>query len=637
MRAARSIRQAPTAGTAPSAPVDRAWFLLDSAWHDAIWVFKPTNALEERSPIRVHWNFTIADGGRFTDARFASLLEGSRQLIALIRSRSLSTGLAQRASTAAGNFKLLRELLRWMDRAGFAHFADLDATALLQFHRTIAERCGHGRSGLSPTTVQQYLRLFTYLYRFHDQLGDALRIDPFPGHTHGEVAGVCGAEIRHWPYTPDGIAVALVQGAIDLVTNGAPCIMRARRVYAEAMAGAAQRGCSAIGCTCAAKRALQQAGIELAGHAQSIHTVAALAQAVDMLYAACFVVISYLVGPRASEILHLEAGCVQHRGDGCADDAIPVIVGAIFKRQAEYTGKPHEWVAPPPAVQAVSVLEALSAVHRAQSGRPQLWLRRGQWSGATEWQEACPEALGIPSTWRMCLLLRRFARWIDLPPHEGKPWQLSTHQGRKTFARFAALRDGSALLALAQHLGHHERAVTDHSYAGTDHRLAREIDSEILEQSAVAWEHMLATPGLGGRAGAEIMTKRPRFRGARLKQDVKSYARLLVESGLVLGVCDWGFCVYREESSACLGNAIGPNPARREPSTCARCANFAVSSQHRPYWVEQVRRHEVLLDEPALPLQTLRIARERIAEARALIRVIDASGGKSKHGERIDR
>ena len=637
MCASRSARQAPKARTAPSAPVDRAWFLLDSAWHDAIWVLKPTNALEERSPIRVHWNFTLADGGRFTDDRFASLLESSRQLIALIRSRSLSTGLAQRASTAAGNFKLLRELLRWMDRAGFTHFADLDATALLQFRRTIAERCGHGRAGLSPTTVQQYLRLFTYLYRFRDQLGDALRIDPFPGRTHGEVAGVHGAEIRHWPYTPDGIAVALVQGAIDLVTNGAPCILRARRVYAEAMARAAQRGCSAIGCTCAAKRALQQAGIEVSGHAQSIHTVADLAQAVDMLYAACFVVISYLVGPRVSEILHLEAGCVQHRGDGCADDAIPVIVGAIFKRQAEYTGKPHEWVAPPPAVQAISVLEALSAVHRAQSGRPQLWLRRGQWSGATEWQEVCPDTLGIPSTWRMSLLLRRLARWLDLPQHKGKPWQLSTHQGRKTFARFAALRDGSALLALAQHLGHHERAVTDHSYAGTDYRLAREIDSEILEQSAVAWEHMLATPGLGGRAGAEIMAKRPRFRGARLKQDVKSYARLLVESGLVLGVCDWGFCVYREESSACLGNAIGPNPTRREPSTCARCANFAVSSQHRPYWVEQVRRHEVLLDEPALPLQTLRIARERIAEACALIRVIDASDGRSKHGERIDR
>ncbi len=68
-------------------------------------------------------------------------------------------------------------------------------------------------------------------------------------------------------------------------------------------------------------------------------------------------------------------------GPARADDAVTVIVGAIFKRQAEYNGRPHEWVAPPPAVAAISVLEALSAGHRAQAGRPQLWLRRRQTSG----------------------------------------------------------------------------------------------------------------------------------------------------------------------------------------------------------------------------------------------------------------
>lgn len=139
---------------------------------------------------------------------------------------------------------------------------------------------------------------------------------------------------------------------------------------------------------------------------------------------------------------------------------------------------------------------------------------------------------------------------------------------------------------------------------------------------------MLASPGLGGRAGAEIMAKRPRFRGARLKQEIRSYARMLADAGLLLGVCDWGFCVYREEHSACLGNAHGPNPARREPSTCARCQNFVVSRQHRPYWADQVDRCEGLLEEPALPLQTLRIVRARLDEARSLIRTID--GGRQE-------
>ncbi|WP_454693499.1 hypothetical protein [Achromobacter aegrifaciens] len=215
-------------------------------------------------------------------------------------------------------------------------------------------------------------------------------------------------------------------------------------------------------------------------------------------------------------------------------------------------------------------------------------------------------------------LLGRLAVWLGLPPHKGKAWALTTHQGRKTFARFAALRDRSALFALAQHLGHRERAVTDQGYCGSDYRLNLFVAPQ-------------AAPGLGGRAGAQIIARRPRFRGARLKQDIKSYARMLVDAGLILGVCDWGFCVYREDSSAFLGNATGPNPARREPSTCARCANFVVSSAHRSYWTDQVHQCEALLDEPLLPLQILRIMRARLQESQALIRTIDTSPKDGKH------
>ncbi|MDO9481736.1 MAG: hypothetical protein Q8K34_03630 [Hydrogenophaga sp.] len=633
MRAAANLllgSPTPRSRTRAQAPEARAWF-LDADWDDPVWVFKPTNALEEAKPVRVDWRFKLPGGQVFVGHRYAALLHSSKQLIALIRSRSLGTGLPQRASTAAGYFNYLRELVRWMDQAGFSRFTDLDATALLQFQRALALRPGTRRPTLAPTTVQKYLYLLTYLYRFRDELDDGLRIDPFPGRSQGDVAGVHDADVRRWPYTPQAVAVALVQGAIDLVNRGATPILQARDVYAEAVGAAKQQGYLTDACTNAATRALRHARVRVPGQPQPILTVGALTPAIDMLYAACFVVISYLVGPRASEILHLQAGCVQRRG-GAAAEEITVIVGAIFKRQPEYAGRPHEWVAPPVAATAIAVLEALSAGHRAQSGRPHLWLRRGQTPGATEWQRPCPGTLGIVSTRRMRLLLKRFAVWLGLPQHEGRTWQLSTHQGRKTFARFAALRDGSALFALAQHLGHRERAVTDCGYAGSDYRLNQEIETEILEQSTAAWEHMLAAPGLGGRAGAEIVAKRPHFRGARLKQDLKSYARLLVDAGLVLGVCDWGFCVYREEHSACLGNAAGPNPARREPSTCGRCKNFVVSQQHRAYWVEQVRRHEALLDEPALPLQTLRIVRERLNEARALIHSIDADNPGTGHG-----
>lgn len=609
----------------------RAWFLRESTWDDAVWIFAPTNALEERQPVRLRWDFQLQDGRRFTDERYGPLLRTSRQLIGLIRSRSLCTGLSLRPSSVLNYFFSLRFLLRWMDQEGVTRFTDLDATAFLQFQRWLTQRPVAGRSTHAAGTVQRHLYLLTYLYRFRNDLDDGLQIDPFPGGNHRQAAGDREGLRRPWPYTPDSVAVALVQAAVDMVTNDATDILRARETYRVA-AAARTPSAGSYAHTGRATRALHRANVSQTDTERPVRSVSELVLRIDMLYAACFIVISYLVGPRVSEILHLKAGCVQRRCDDSGGEPVTVIVGAIFKRQPGYHGHPHEWVSPPPAVRAISVLEALSAEHRAISGRDELWLRRRHGNGATEWHRVRLELLEIPSTARVSEQLLRFGAWLGLT-HRDQPWRLTTHQGRKTFARFAALRDRSCLFALAQHLGHRERAFTDHSYVGSDYRLDQEIDAEILRQSVTAWEHMLAAPGLGGRAGVEIVAKRPRFRGNRIKQDLKSYARLLVDAGLVLGVCDWGFCVYREEHSACLGNAAGPNAARREPSTCARCKNFAVSEQHRPYWTEQACRSELLLNEPALPLQTLRIVRERLNEARSLIRAIDAGENEeTEHG-----
>ena len=46
---------------------------------------------------------------------------------------------------------------------------------------------------------------------------------------------------------------------------------------------------------------------------------------------------------------------------------------------------------------------------------------------------------------------------------------------------------------------------------------------------------------------------------------------------------------------------------------------------HRPYWIEQVDRYQRLVSESALPTQTLKIARARLEEARALLRSMDSA------------
>ena len=622
----------------------RDWFLRDSTWHDVTWTFAPTNVLEEEYPVRIRWDFIMPSRQRFTAQRYALLLEAAKQLLSLIRRRALISQLPRRATTVAGYFHRLRKLLRWMDAEGFRRFSELDSAALLRFRGAIAT--GKSRTGapVSAGTIQSYVNLFVYLYHFRNELSDGLSADLCPGQTVGDLAGVHQSRslMRHGPHTPDTIAVPLVQGATDFLTSSAFDILRSREMYASAIAVARRLGRSDNACNCSAVRALRKVTIVTPRGPQTGLSARDLSELLDMLYAACFVVVSYLVGPRVSEILHLHSGCVQARTirDSSGASELAVIVGTIFKQEADYHGRPHEWVVPSAAIHAVSVLEALSAPHRLQTGRRELWLRvygDSRSRGATEWRPQSPGPFHIPTSTCFVYLLNRFARWIGLPDHNGKPWHLTTHQGRKTFARFAALRDRSALFALAQHFGHRDYATTDRGYVGTDYALDREIHAEILEQSVSAWEHMLSVSTLGGRAGSEILAKRPQFRGIRMKADLKTYARMLVEAGLTLGVCDYGYCVYRQEYSACRGNAAGPNPVNREPSTCARCKNFVVTSHHRPYWLEQVRRCEVLLNEPTLPTQTLKIVRERLGEAGTMLRSIDSSARKERHGQRSPR
>lgn len=642
MRPQSTRGRAPAGALAGDDTRTRDWFLRDSAWGDACWLLAPTNLLEEEAPQRIRWDFSLPSGGLFTDPEHAPLLETSKKLIALVRTRSLHSGLARSATTASGFFARLRPLLRWMDQEGFDRFAELDADAVRRYRCVIAQRRGRRNAHILPITQINHLSVLAELYHLRDELGDALLDDPFVDRSLYQVAGA--SHYSSGRHTPDAIAVPLIQKSIDYLESGAIDVLRAREIYAATMAEASTRIRANENCNRHALEALAGIMISTPWGTQRIFRIQDLRDAIDMLYAACFVVIAYLVGPRVSELLHLRAGCVISRTTHGATETreLEVMMGTIFKHDSGYYGRPHEWVVPQAAVHAVSVLEALSAPNRLRTGRSELWLRARAGvspKGAMEWQLDPPGKLPIRLVSSDVLddCLARYMRWLNLPDFEGKPWPLSGREGRKTFARFAALRDRTCLFALAQHLGHRDRSQTDTGYAGTDYALEREIKTEILEQSVAAWEHMLSAPQLGGRAGAEILVKRPQFRGLRMKSEVKSYARTLVEAGLVLGVCDYGYCVYRQEYSACRGNAVGPNPVYREPSTCARCLNFAVSEEHRPYWTGQIDRCHELLNEPALPTQTLKIVRDRLEEARDIVRSIETTTRDSPHADKTSR
>jgi hypothetical protein len=340
--------------------------------------------------------------------------------------------------------------------------------------------------------------------------------------------------------------------------------------------------------------------------AEAVTTVTAVEFLVSRLYDACFIVVAYLVGARVSEILGLKIGCVVQHPSADGAETFIYLTGRIYKTADSPAGQPHRWVAPVPVVRAVAVLERLSEPVRRCTGRDELWLM--------------PVAGGNGS-----LHIRRsanlidhlngpFAAFIGLPLHDGRPWHLSPHQGRKTFARFVGRRDRTGLHALAAHFGHVTRVMTDASYVGTDFDLGDMIDADVLDETRAALEELLTATQLAGKAGRTIAA-RSRFRGRTRDGDVNEYVDfILPETDMRLGVCDWGYCVYRRESAACLGGDSGPNPVLRTQSTCAGCANFAVTEKHRAVWAARRQRNSDLLVHPALDPESRALAAARVNE-----------------------
>lgn len=523
-------------------------------------------------------------------------------------------------------FKKLRVLIRWMVTQGYRSFADLDRDASERFMAVIAQRPGKApNSAVKSVTCQGYANLLVRLYQQGEKWPDVAIADPFAGNPPP-----FRRHDRGWlPYTPDSIAVFLVSAALRLIGVPADDVIalqsRAQAVYDEALANGMPQTKAGFIVNDALVGTVFSClpGEDSPWYDAPVTSTKQIHFLVDRIYEACFVVISYLVGARVSEILSLRVACIEKHAAGDGNERFTYLVGQIYKTSREHGGETHRWIAPAPVERAVAVMTQLTARLRALSGRDTLFLSMGS-SGLVG-----PDArVTVPVVSTLISRLNgRFAPFIRLPLHDGQPWHLNTHQGRKTFARFVGKRDRTGLHALQVHFGHVTRVMTDRGYVGTDFSLDDLIDRHAQEETRAALEAVVTATSLAGKGGRMIAT-RSRFRGRTREGDVQAYVRFLMEeTDLRLGVCDWGYCVYRHESAACLGNEKGPNLVLRTESTCLSCPNFVVTDRHKRVWQSRRDRNRALLEQKGLDLGSRELAERRVAECECILAELDERGG----------
>ena len=598
-----------------------------SFWTDRRWLLDGKRPGLVQHVLTIDWDVEFADGSRLTDPHRAGLLEAARRFLWSLKVDPPPGRGWARSSSLGSLYRRLRLLLRWMIADGITRFADLDRDAAERFLSTLAARPGRHGGHVSAATLHNYANLIALLYAQREKLPDAPVEDPFEGRRPGVVVGLADHVPRPLPYTPDAIAVPLVAAALRLLGPPADDVIalrdRAQGLYQELLTQGYDRAMARYFMLkeVAAFRFATIAGEEAAWHPAPVIGTKRVRFLVERIYDACFIVIAYLIGARVSEILALEPGCVEHHSSADGTETFSYLRGHIYKTAAGDSGDPHRWVAPPPVVRAVEVLERLSEPLRRRTGRSALWLM-SPGHGIIETRP--PEILSANAI--VARLNQHFAPFIALPPHvDAKPWHLTTHQGRKTFARFVGRRDRTGLHALQAHFGHVTRVMTDRGYVGTDFELTDLVDAQALDETRAALEELLTATHLAGRAG-RLIAARSRFRGRTRDGDVREYVEfVLTESAMRLGICDWGYCVYRRETSACLGDEAGPNPTLRTENTCVSCANFAVTERHRPVWEARRRRNRELLADPRLDAESRALAEARVAECdRVLSDLLDA-------------
>ena len=574
----------------------------------------------ERMPVAptFNWGFTMPDGSRFSDDEWTSLREAAELFLFSLRSDPPEGRTPLRNDTIRGHFSGIRFLVRWMAAENVRCFRNLDRDAISRFVAMLRARPGRNGASLSISTAESYLGTIRTFHMQRDKLDDAPPTAPPRAASVGK---------GHWrpygghPYTPDEIAVPLISGAIALLGDPADQILalrdRLEDLYrhhrplhrGRVLSWHIRRAMLAEPCPCADR------------YPNAEWPLRRLAFMLDRLGDACFVVIAYLVGARASEILRLEEGCLERRpADGDGEEHV-YLVGTITKTSRTEHGDIHRWLAPEPVQRAIVILERLSAPLRELSGEKNLWLHQ-----LGRGRSPLPTAMAISRLRPPMVNVRlneRFAPFLSLPDRQGGTWRVTTYQGRKTFSRFIGRRDRTGLTALQRHLGHIHRAMTDRAYVGTDFELAELIDDQTAEETRKALEDLLLAPHVAGKAGVMLSERSP-FRGRTRQGDVNVYiTEILAETDMRLGVCDWGYCLYRRETSACLGGEREPNPLLRTQSTCSTCANFAVTDRHRPVWEARLERNTTLLQREDLDGESRALAEVRIKESRQILKQLD--------------
>ncbi|MBF6083168.1 integrase [Nocardia cyriacigeorgica] len=333
---------------------------------------------------------------------------------------------------------------------------------------------------------------------------------------------------------------------------------------------------------------------------------------VRLLTTACFVVIAYLTGMRPSEVLALEVGCCPEPRPGRDDSSggrRHLIHARHFKTARDADGNHRSagelrevpWVAVPPVVTAIRVLERLNGpaglLFPAQRGERQ---GRSPVRGTVvQWVEGFVDWVNEHTA--------KHGRGVAIPadPHGN----IGTARFRRSLAWHIARRPGG-LVALAVQYGH-MRTVISEGYAtrqrdGIHELLDLETARAVAEQLSEVHDALDHGEGVSGPAARRLIRaaheQHDRFGG--LVTTPRQAKALLADPALTVfdNADAYLACNYDPGKALCNpANASGPTPTPSLDRCHTNCSNIARTDTHARQLRTAANQIRAQADSPLVP------------------------------------
>jgi len=574
-------------------------------FEDSVWRLS-SDPFAVHAALRIlRWDIEVQPGESLEHPRNSKLLRGAKEaLLVDMHCRNLGgSDISTRVS-----FRRIVRLVSWMRSQDIQSFDLMGTAEVHHFLSYLAEEMSYLQN--SAKQLQPFVALIERLRASTDfsfPIPRDLRVRPTESYVGRGVE-----TSKHELFAPDEYFLKLLEKAASLTEPWVDELLEVREDYIAILTTRRSRK----------KRADLSVWRDcLSGHAKLIEKVNEITK-IDLLslrggsnafvqiYNACFALIGGFTGMRASEILSLKVDCVTYvtHSDGIA---YAYLQGPrTKKRNSSVVGM---WLAPPIVVRAIELLERLRAPLQVENTKRLSvgYAIRGIWPRA---KGAKVQSIGNNT---LIPRLNSLASIGSSPI----PWHFTMHQLRRGFCRYVVLRDKRGLLALAEQYGHIHWGTTDSGYVGTDFDIDSLLEEEESKELASALTAAIEAERPAGPGSSRLITavEELPFQGKVATMDA---AAAMLAAGVVMVPCDWGYCVYRADLSACKGSDHAPNPLRRAPDVCAACQNFGVDERYLFWWEDRETVARRFLSMPRTPWQARSIAKKRVEVSIKIIKQI---------------